>query len=239
MTTLSFIIPVRHQDNSSDWNSLIENLKQTINSIKGQSDPDWKCVIVANEGAQLPVLPNKFKVKRVDFPPNEFHERGTVDLETFRDVFKLDKGRRVLEGMKYAKDSRFFMVVDDDDLVHRSLVEFAKDNANKNGWFIQRGLVWNSRGNLLMLHDNFYRFCGTSHIIRSNLIDLEIDKKENNHEYIKRMLGSHMSIAKDLNSSGYIIEPLPFRGAIYRVGHTNAHSKSPKSLMRTMSYSKA
>jgi glycosyltransferase involved in cell wall biosynthesis len=226
--TLGFIIPVRHQDNSSDWNSLIENLKQTMDSINNQSDPDWKCVIVANEGARLPELPPKFEVKRVDFPPNEFHERGTVDLETFRDVFRLDKGKRVLEGMKHAKDSRYFMIVDDDDLVHRDLVEFAKNNSDKNGWFIKRGLVWNSGGNLLMLHNNFHRFCGTSHIVRSDLIDLEINQKDNNHEYIKRILGSHMSIEQELSASGNMIDPLPFHGAIYRVGHSNAHSKSPR-----------
>ena len=69
MTLVTFIIPVRHQANASDWNALKARLSQTVASIAGQSNADWRGVIVANEGADLP-----------DLPPQFFGEGITEDL---------------------------------------------------------------------------------------------------------------------------------------------------------------
>ncbi|HET8762813.1 MAG TPA: glycosyltransferase, partial [Gemmatimonadales bacterium] len=77
MTPLvSFVIPVRHQDNARDWAALKANLTQTIASISNQTHDDWRAIIVANEQADLPELPPGFEVERVTFPPNDMHERG-------------------------------------------------------------------------------------------------------------------------------------------------------------------
>ena len=51
---LSFVIPVRHQENARDWNRVKENLSQTVASISGQTHSSWDAVIVANHGATLP-----------------------------------------------------------------------------------------------------------------------------------------------------------------------------------------
>ena len=48
---LTFIIPVRHQDNARDWTLLKANLSQTAASIAGQTHPGWRALVVANEGA--------------------------------------------------------------------------------------------------------------------------------------------------------------------------------------------
>jgi hypothetical protein len=118
MTLVTFIIPVRHQDNARDWSLLKANLVQTIASILNQTNDDWRGIIVANEGADLPDLPERFDVERVTFPPNDMHELGkSGNMEDFYDAFRADKGRRVLKGMLRARGSRFFMIVDDDDFV--------------------------------------------------------------------------------------------------------------------------
>ena len=44
-TILTFIIPIRHPDNASNWSELKKNLAQTIRSIAGQTHPSWKCVL--------------------------------------------------------------------------------------------------------------------------------------------------------------------------------------------------
>ena len=71
MSLVTFIIPVRHQDNARDWSLLKANLVQTIASISNQTNDDWRGIIVANEGADLPDLPERFGVVRVIFPPND------------------------------------------------------------------------------------------------------------------------------------------------------------------------
>jgi hypothetical protein len=68
MPLLSFIIPVRHQNNARDWGQLKANLAETLASISAQSKPDWRGYVAANHGADLPPLPERFEAVRVDFP---------------------------------------------------------------------------------------------------------------------------------------------------------------------------
>ena len=64
-----------------------------IAPISAQMCADWRCVIVANQGVNLPSLPGGFAVGWVDFPPNPVHEQHDgVSQEEFLDAVRLDKG---------------------------------------------------------------------------------------------------------------------------------------------------
>jgi hypothetical protein len=230
MSLITFIIPVRHQANAKDWPALKERLSQTVASIAGQSHRDWNAVIVANEGAELPDLPPQFSVARVTFPPNRLHDLHSAGKEKVYDAFRLDKGRRVLSGMLAARDSRFFMIVDDDDFVSANIVDHVAEQPDANGWKIDKGYLWNDGGRLVMRHDDFANFCGTSLIVRSRLYELPVTFEDAGANYVKSMLGSHVRIAGILAGRGTPLETLPFRGAIYRVGHSGAHSQSSNLL---------
>ena len=227
---VTFIIPVRHQSNSKDWSSLKVNLAQTITSISAQTNKNWHAVIVANQGADLPDLPPNFEILRVDFPPNEFHEQQGIDKEKFYDAIRLDKGQRVLKGMLHFRETEYYMIVDDDDFVSNRIVEFVSKNLNENGWKINQGYIWGHGGKLLIQHNDFASFCGTSLIIRSDLYALPDEFNLASSDYIKVMLGSHIKIGKVLENQGNALNNLPFRGAIYRIGHAGSHSKSPTIL---------
>lgn len=227
-TLITFVIPVRHQSNSKNWSFLKANLIQTIASIAAQTNNNWRAVVVANEGADLPKMPDGFEIYYVNFPPNSMHEQQGSDKEAFYDAVRLDKGRRVLKGMLHVRDTAFYMVVDDDDFVSNALVDYVSRNVMANGWKINEGYVWGDGGKLLYVHHDFTNFCGTSLIIRSDLYSLPDSFEEASNEYIKTMLGSHVKIAKILADKGTFLASLPFRGAVYRIGHAGAHSKSPK-----------
>jgi len=230
---ITFIIPVRHQDNARDWELLKENLSQTIASISNQSNNRWRAVIVANRGADLPNLPDRFSVTQVDFSPNLFHELTESPTKSdFLDAFRLDKGRRVLSGMLSAKDSRYFMIVDDDDFVHAGLVDFVANRSDSNGWVIDRGYVWNHNGKILMEHDDFNHVCGTCLIIRSDLYQVPGEFNQATHDWIKTRLGSHHQITRILADMGNPLSNLPFRGAVYRVAHGGSHSRTPSLLAK-------
>jgi hypothetical protein len=47
-----------------------------MRSIAGQDDARWRGLIVANEGSDLPPLPDNFKLKQVGFAPHPMIERG-------------------------------------------------------------------------------------------------------------------------------------------------------------------
>lgn len=223
---LSFVIPVRHPDNADNWRKLKENLNQTVGSIARQDDDRWRAVIVANHGADLPELPARFEVARVNLPPNRLYRQGGAEKEAFYEAVRSDKGRRVLAGMLHLGVAGHYMVVDDDDLVSRRLASFVAAHTGENGWFVRDGYVWSDGGALLYLHSDFSRLCGTSHIVRADLLALPASYEAVDETYIRRMLGSHVFIHDDLDASGSPLAPLPFVGAVYRTGHAGAHSRS-------------
>lgn len=234
---LSFIVPVRHPENSPDWGLLCVKLKQAARSIAGQTDSRWSAVVVVNHGAMVPVMPRGIELERVDFAPNPLYERGASSLDDFREAVRLDKGKRILAGLLACAPSEYVMIVDDDDLISCRLTEFAASRADSNGWFFQHGHVWQDGGRWTYVHDDFSRFCGTSHIIRRSLLGLPSSIETAESDYIKRRLGSHVYIKEDLEHLGFALDPLPFPGSVYRVGHAGAHSGSP-GLMRQLLFSR-
>jgi hypothetical protein len=223
---LTFIIPIRHQANAKDWGALKANLVQTVGSIAGQSDPRWRAFIVANNGADLPPLPPGFSVVHVDFPPNGLHEKGSAPLEQVYQAFRMDKGRRVLAGLIASRPQGHVMIVDDDDFVSNRLVSHVAGHPRHNGWFVEQGYVWSPGDSLVYRDQDFYHMCGTSHIIRADLYAIPARMEDASADYIARMLGSHVQIASALAAKGHPLAPLPFPGAVYRIGHPGAHSKS-------------
>lgn len=230
---VTFIIPVRHQDNARDWSALKANLTETVASIANQSNPRWRALIIANRGADLPPLPERFDVEWVDFSPNVLHEiKHSPSKEDFLDAFRLDKGRRVLAGMLAGRDTRYFMIVDDDDFVSSNLVEFVSSHVGESGWVIDRGYIWDHGGSIVMEHDDFNHVCGTCLIIRADLYDLPVKFDDASPSWIKSMLGSHHRITEFLASRGAPLSPLPFIGAVYRVAHGGSHSKTPSLITK-------
>jgi hypothetical protein len=78
----------------------------------------------------------------------------------------------------------------------------------------------------------FCRKSGTSHLVRADPYDLPERAEEASIDWVKAMMGSHIKIADILRARGRALQPLPFAGEIYRVGHGEAHSRS-KGVLRT------
>lgn len=225
-TIITFVVPVRHQDDVEDWPGIKATLSQTMASIAGQSHPAWRAVLVANEGADLPALPDGFEVVWVNFPSNRL-DPNARDREALYQAVRLDKGRRVLAGMLSRRDTQFYMIVDYDDFVSKELVGFVAKNPGANGWKLGDGYVWADGGRLLFLHDDFSTICGTCLIVRADLYDLPPDFASASDEYVRAMLGSHRKIGEILAQKNTPLAPLPFRGATYRIGHAGGFSRHP------------
>ena len=221
---LTFIIPVRHQENTSNWGALKKRLSETVASISRQDCDGWKAIIVANHGADLPDLPLGFEVKRVDFPPNP-----DITIHPNRMV---DKGRRCLAGIFHADEIGHVMFVDDDDLVNRHLVSFVRSHPQANGWYFNEGYFWSENSNLLYLSHSFHELSGTSHIIRPECLKLPKNLESASESYLRRFIGEHAYYQKDLEAAGTPLAPLPFIGSVYRVGHRESVSQTPPILRR-------
>lgn len=224
---------MRHPANARDWPQLKANITQTVASIAAQNHGDWRGLIIANTGSDLPLLPERFDVEWVDFPPNTMHERKEApSKEEFFEAFRMDKGSRVLKGMLRARASRFFMIVDDDDFVSAGITQFVAEHPNECGWTVRHGYIWGDGGNLLLEENDFNHLCGTSLIVRSDVYGLPASFDEAKPDFIKSMLGSHQKIHGLLAERGVHLQDLPFRGAIYRVGQSGSHSQFPGILRK-------
>jgi glycosyltransferase involved in cell wall biosynthesis len=225
-SVLTFVIPLRHPHNSPDWPALKRRLAETMRSIAGQDDGRWRAIIVANKGADLPPLPGKFELKQVDFPFNPMFEQGDNDREAYLDSCRVDKGRRVLAGILEADRTSYVMVVDDDDFVSSRLTSFVAGHLGENGWYVRDGYIWGDGGRLIYEYADFSKYCGTSHIVRTALYELPATVEAADPDYLRKIFGSHVFIREYLEERGQPLKPLPFVGAVYRVGHAGAHSKS-------------
>jgi len=187
---------------------------------------------VVNEGADLPELPEGVEVEWVNFQPNPLRFNAGFDNEEVYNAIRIDKGRRILAGMHHAggRDYKgYFMIVDDDDFVNRNIVSFVKKNYNENGWYIHKGYIYDINSKFLLRYRKFSDFCGTSLIVRADLYNLPPTIEATSDDYIRKFLGSHIFIKDILKNAGTPLSPLPFYGAMYRIGHSGAVSQS-KSL---------
>ena len=117
------------------------------------------------------------------------------------------------------------MVVDDDDFVCSDITAFAVANCDALGWYFDKGYVWMEASRFLFLSSEFNKLCGTSHLVRSDLYRLPEVLDDDAMEYVKAMMGSHIKMESILKEQGIHLSPLPFIGAIYRVGHMESHSQ--------------
>jgi hypothetical protein len=118
------------------------------------------------------------------------------------------------------------MVVDDDDFLNSSLVEYVEKNKGENGWYINKGYVWPENKNLLYKCYFFDQLCGTSLIVKNELYKADSVCIAHDIDIIKERFGSHLMVKTWLKNSKCSLKPLPVFGALYRIGNINAHSQS-------------
>ena len=191
---LSFVIPVRHPINSLNHAVARRNLVGTLASVAAQTDSRWNGVVVANNGTDLPPIPQSMKVVHVDLAPSTMNRWDYSNPDASLLEFLTDKGRRVLAGLVALRPRGHVMVLDDDDLVSNRLVAFVAKSPRANGWYFADGWLWSEGDPFIYWQDEFYRYCGSSHIVRSDLVQIPPTIAEARSEYIQ-LLGSHQRIS--------------------------------------------
>lgn len=225
---LTFIIPVRHHKTAANWRAVTARMAVTLRSLRAQEHRDWNAVIIANDGAELPHDLAGCDVVRVDFAPNRLDHAGPQ--EALWQAIRRDKGRRMLAGLLHARAMGMLrghvMTVDYDDVVSRRLAGFVAAHPDAAGWYVNAGYMFSGTRLLISYPKAFFELCGTSHIIRADLLHLPASAVDASEAYVCRMLGSHKFIKRDLEMQGTPLAALPFPGAVYRMGHSDAASKT-------------
>jgi len=216
-----FVVAIRHPENTKNPEDQQRFLRELFASLDAQTAADWTCIVVANREQALPPLSSRYLVETVDFPPNAMLERAR-DVETFNHSIRRDKGRRVRRALRHLAPDDYMMVVDDDDLVSRRLVDFVLTRATGHGWYVDRGYRWPSGSDYLYGVRDFHLICGTSLIVPARFYDGYFDEDEEGEGDSTAELGSHYRVFEKRAGREDGFAPLPFAGAVYRVDHRNA-----------------
>ena len=228
---LYFVIPIRHHATIRDWGVVQRNLIQTLASIAAQTVPNWECRLVASHGSVLPPLPPRCVARFIDLPAPALPD-PRQGRQAYFDAIRHDKGLRIHAGVHDLPPEAFFMPVDYDDFVSRELAGFVARNAQASGWYIPQGYHYDG-GRLLWLTNRLHLTCGTSHILRRGIFgSFQAPDGTPDMPAIKQQLGSHLFNLPDLAGTANALAPLPFPGAVYRVGNPQSAIGQDKSLFR-------
>jgi hypothetical protein len=222
---LTFVTSLRHPATSNDYGRVMALLGRTLKSVDAQTDRRCRVVVVANEPPQLPAsLRIDVHVVQVNFPAPVPPADSRLSIEQVR----RDKGSKLAVGLAHV-DGGHVMVLDADDYVSRDLTRFVAENPTDPGWFIDHGLMFDSRRGLSAPVPRFNSVCGSSLIVRRDLLppvdrhavaDQDEVFRHVGEEKVVRWLGSHRFLAEDLG-----LAPLPFVGAVYDVDNGENHSR--------------
>ena len=208
---LIFVMALKSKQVSHRWEQVERLFENTLRSVCAQTSDKFKVVVVCHEKPDIRFTHKNVIYFSVDFPiPRNFEERRS------------DKRRKHLAGLMYASqfNPTHTMYVDADDYVVRHLAEFVENNSTSPGWFFQEGYVYPNLGNVIYVNrKNFHQWCGTSNIIRHDLRDIPKDTSDSSIDYDRLYVGHTAVDTYLLEEKGARICPLPFRGAIYNVGH--------------------
>jgi hypothetical protein len=209
--SLTFAIPVRDPRGVDDWDAVKTLMAVTLGSLFAQRGPRPRVVIGASPGTDLPQLPDDVQVVDVDLP---FRPLPAGEGPERWDAILVDKGLRLAHALAGSRPQGHVMVVDYDDLVSSRLTEVVAGQPDAPGWFVDAGFLWDGGAVASVLPTGFNDLCGTSLLIRADLLRIPADPTDPRHlDWIKSTLGSH----KQWHGL-FELEDLGFPGAVYRIG---------------------
>ncbi|MCM3697155.1 hypothetical protein [Microbacterium oleivorans] len=239
---LAFVTSLRHPQNSSDYRRVESLLRETLDSITGQTRSDFVVIVVGNREPSFR-LPPKTVFVPVAFeapaPPN--------GPRTDRTSFVWDKGTKIGAGLLAAREyaPTHVMIFDADDYVSNQLADFVSSRDGNAAWVLRSGWMYSHTREVIKPIDRFNKTCGTSFIVpfEAYAVPASLSPQSSQTaiadgfgDTLPNVLGAHRDAEEWFTSHGLEVLPLPFRGAVYNVDTGENHSgKSFRGLARPVS----
>ena len=208
---LVFVIPLKSSQVSKSWEHVSKLFERCVRSVCNQTSNNFRVVVVCHEKPQIEFSHPHITYIEVDFPAPDIDNESKI----------LDKRRKIIWGLNYARQLKatYTMNLDADDCVSKHLAEFVEQKPHSNGWFLDRGYLYQDGSNLLYLkRKDLHQWCGSCHIVRYDLLNLP-ERVEDESGDLSNYYCSHRKVVNKFAQEGTPIEPLPFTGAIYVLGH--------------------
>lgn len=169
-----FAIPLRAKCMAKNWDNCCMRTQRTVDSIYHNTNQNFKIILC---GDDKPGFLNEYNYDdRVEFIECKL-EKPKTWLEIARNKYwkLLRICVRVRDYILESQDPEkgiYVMPVDDDDLLHKDLVDFLEQYPNENGFYIKDGYVnYGDEKKWLVRYKNIYKFCGSCNCIRLYLKD--------------------------------------------------------------------
>lgn len=215
---LTFLMPVKSPEVSKSWPLVCRLFERTVKSICQQTTDQFAVVVICNRIPEIDFQHPNIHFVQVDFP---LPTQQVIDLglegKFYRDkggfAKELDKGRKLLKGLEYAKQfsPSHVMAVDADDCISKHLAAYVNARPSYEGWYIKKGYLYHEHRDFLQAKfDGFCETCGSSIIIKPEHFE---------KLFVEQYIYEHR-VAKLLEEDKIALKPLPFFGAIYSVGNS-------------------
>lgn len=231
---LVFVTSLRHPQNSNSYDRVEALLEKTLASVCAQTCDDFRVIVVCHRIPNIKFDDRFVEFVVVDFPPPSSLPGPQTGIQTVR----LDKGSKLLAGILAARklNPKYLMIFDADDRVSNRLAAYVHAHPNENGWYFFEGYTHTDQGLLIKKKNNFHLRCGTSHIVRFDVLlmgEPTIETKDQRQilnyfgeRFTKHIVGCHMTIKNYFESLDAPLKPLPFPGAVWVLNTGENHSGS-------------
>lgn len=205
---LTFVIPLRSKKVSNSWTTVSKLLERTLRSVCNQTSSDFRVIVVCHERPDIEYTHPKIEYIEVDFPPAKPDNKESKYI---------DQSRKMWTGLQYASEfaDSHVMFVDSDDCISNKVAEFVSKNSGNYGWFFWSGYEYrDGERTIRCRRERFNSICGTSNIIRTNILMNHIRGSQLS-DIKDRTFLQHTRLATIMKNAGTPLQRFPFPGAIY------------------------
>jgi hypothetical protein len=213
---LIFVVPLKSRRVAKSWDHVTRLFERSLRSICNQTSPVFRVFVVCHEKPQIDFRHPAITYLSVDFPVPGFSDHHALNV---------DKYGKLLAGFRAAREcgATHVMEVDADDCVSSRLAATVLEGENRAGWYFDSGYMYRDGSDRIYRKaKNFYEWCGTSNIVRVDLLELPetLDDPEGFH------LFAHSRLRQRFVDMMTPLVSLPFPGAVYiqtKRGEANHH----------------
>lgn len=232
-----FITSIRHPNNAKNYQTIIDLLKITIESVCGQdTDFPFKFLIVCNEKPNIEVDESVVEFLVVDFP----QPGDGKSLELAFESVLVDKGSKLAAGLAWVNQynpSKVF-IIDADDWVNKDIVGFVSKHRQTSFWHIDTGYLVNMAEKRCTRKHGLCRYCGSTYIYdykqllqlvgytgKLNLVLSQSYITENINDFgMRYLLGDHRRQLGHFHKLGIKISSIPFKAICWVLDTGENHS---------------
>ncbi|MGV0023749.1 hypothetical protein [Phormidesmis priestleyi] len=208
---LVFIVPIKSPKVAASWERVCQLFERCVRSICSQTSTDFQIIAVCNEKPKIDFDHPNLHYLEVDLPqPGKGHPAKDVD-----------KAKKIIAGLVAAQQfsPSHSMAVDADDCVSQHLAKFVSEYPDHQGWFVDRGYVYQEDSSLIYLRkSSFQHWCGTCRIVRYDF-DALLEAMNDRSDDLISFYANHKDLISIASRSKKSLERLPFTGVIYIIGN--------------------